>query len=120
MFGAFSILGGCKSTSIENADVNQFETLVNTQDVQVLDVRTAEEFSDGFIPGAINIDVYQPDFLEQVVTTIDKKQPVAIYCRSGKRSMMAAQQLVKAHYKVINLDGGIMAWDAAGKTVTHE
>lgn len=120
MCSVLSFLGGCKSNEIENVDVNQFEKFILTPEVQILDVRTADEFADGFIPGAKNIDVYQPNFMELASTELDHKKPVAIYCRSGKRSMMAAQQLVAAKFKVINLEGGILAWDAAGKTIKHE
>lgn len=115
LLGAMTTLAGCSDKNIQTVDATQFEQLVQAGKVQLLDVRTAGEYAEGFIPGAVNIDVNQSDFVEKAEQQLGKDRPVAVYCRSGHRSMMGAQQLVKAHYKVINLDGGIIAWSAAGK-----
>lgn len=115
LIGALSTLAGCSHQDIESVDVTRFEQIVNAGGVQLLDVRTAGEFAEGFIPGAMNIDVNQPGFVEKVEQQLTKDKPVAIYCRSGHRSMIGARQLVKVNYKVINLNGGIIAWNAAGK-----
>ena len=87
--------------------------------VQLLDVRTAEEFAQGHIPGATNIDVQQPDFLEKAQAALSRKRIVGIYCRSGKRSMRGAEILNKAKFTVVNLQGGIIEWQDAQK-VTEE
>ncbi len=108
-------LFGCSNKNIETVDVNKFESLINAGKVQLLDARTAEEYNEEAIPGAMNIDVKQDDFLEKSEKQLSKDKPVAIYCRSGKRSMMGAQQLSQAKFKVFNLDGGILAWKDAGK-----
>jgi len=50
---------------------------------------------------------------------MNKKEKVYVYCRSGKRSMTAARRLAGAGYKVVNLEGGIMAWNSAGKPVVR-
>ena len=74
-----------------------------------IDVRTPEEFSEGHIPGAINIDVKGEGFDEKVAQ-LDKSQPVAIYCRSGRRSKLAAERMANAGFKVTELSEGILSW----------
>ena len=99
-------------------DVDEFErTIADTAGVQLLDVRSQQEYDEGHLPGAYIIDVHDSAFVEQVEAQLTKDKPVAVYCRSGRRSALAARQLVNAGYQVINLDGGILAWQKQGKTV---
>lgn len=92
-------------------DVNQFSQYIAQNDsVQLVDVRTPEEYAEGHIAGAENIDWYNDDFINIALKTLDKNKPVAVYCRSGKRSAEAANKLVEQGYKVTNLEGGIIAW----------
>ncbi|MFM2206844.1 MAG: hypothetical protein RL213_819 [Bacteroidota bacterium] len=80
----------------------------------VLDVRTAEEFSKGHIPGAINFDWYDSAFGEKV-SRFDRNSVLLIYCMSGKRSAAAAEMMRGMGFnEVVNLKGGIMQWRAAG------
>jgi rhodanese-related sulfurtransferase len=81
---------------------------------QLIDVRTAEEYSAGHIPGAINIPI---DVLPQQLANIDKTKTVAVYCATGARSLNAKQFLAAQGYpNVVNLQRGIATWD--GKVVT--
>ncbi|MFT4312468.1 MAG: rhodanese-like domain-containing protein [Candidatus Woesearchaeota archaeon] len=57
-------------------------------EIVVIDLRTPQEYSQGHVPGSINIDFYQSDF-EQRLDQLDKKQTYVIYCRSGNRSKQA-------------------------------
>ena len=99
-----------------NAD--EFENAIaDATAVQLLDVRSQQEYDEGHLPGAYIIDVNDSTFLRQVVGQLTKDKPVAVYCRSGRRSALAARKLVKAGYQVINLDGGILAWKGQGKIV---
>ena len=108
--------GGDDGFKTVNAD--EFEKLINgTSAIQVLDVRTQEEYAQGHLPGALLIDVKQTNFLDEANGTLTHDYPVAVYCRSGRRSANAARQLVKAGYVVTNLDGGIFAWQEQGKLV---
>ncbi len=104
---------------IKSVNANEFEKLLQTGNIQLLDVRTAEEFAQGHIPGATNIDVQQPDFLEKAQAALSRKRIVGIYCRWGKRSMRGAEILNKAKFTVVNLQGGIIEWQDAQK-VTEE
>ena len=97
-------------TDFKSVDIKEFKIEIAKSDVQLVDVRTVKEYSEGHIPGAMNIDVNAPDF-EEKIKVLDKKENVAIYCRSGRRSKMAAEKLTAAGYKVIELNTGFLSWD---------
>jgi rhodanese-related sulfurtransferase len=84
---------------------------------QLLDVRTKEEWDEGHLKGAKLVTVTEDGFLEKAKAVLDPKKPVVVYCRSGKRSAMAVEQLRAAGFTVVDIEGGIMAWTAAGKPV---
>lgn len=105
--------GGCinaQNNGYANMDVDNFSKLLEDDNVQLLDVRTPEEFAEGHIAGAKNINLFNKDFLSTAQKILDKSKPVAVYCRSGKRSAEAARLLSDKGYNVTNLNGGIMAW----------
>ncbi len=77
----------------------------------LVDVRTAAEFSDGYIAGAINISLQE---LQQKINRIPKDKPVIVYCRSGNRSAFAANQLLQAGYTDVYDLGGIIEWARQG------
>lgn len=75
----------------------------------ILDVRTQEEYDHGHIPGAILIPNTEiEDRAEEVLT--DKDQLILVYCRSGRRSQLAAEALVELGYTNIKEFGGILDW----------
>lgn len=110
---------GCGQQNIRSVDADGFEKLISREKVQLLDVRTKTEFIEGRIASdkVKNIDYRQPDFIEQADKELDKGRPVAVYCRSGRRSMDAAKLLVEHGFEVINLKGGILEWQERGKPV---
>ena len=110
-------LAACSQQGYENTDVDAFASRITNQDVVLLDVRTAEEYNDGHIQNAINIDVKQDGFIEEAKSTLPTDKTIAVYCRSGKRSAKAAGVLAKEGFKIVNLEGGIMAWKNAGMPV---
>ncbi|WOL16801.1 thiosulfate sulfurtransferase 16, chloroplastic-like [Canna indica] len=87
-----------------------------------LDVRTAEEFSDGHVIGAINIPYMfkavfgmtmkkNSNFIQEVSSIFKKDDDIIVGCRSGKRSLMAASELSKAGFtEVTDVAGGYMDW----------
>ena len=112
----FLSLFSCKG--FKDLSVNEFETMLSQdRTVQLLDVRTPEEFADNHLPGAINIDWRGEGFSEKA-QKLDKDRPVMVYCRSGRRSAEAAATLDGIGFKTYNLKGGILAWTAGGKRVT--
>jgi len=115
---ALGLTTACGQANYENADVKGFAELMNDTNVVVLDVRTAEEFKEGHLEGAVNIDYKQGDFVEQAVVRLPKGRMIAVYCRSGRRSAGAAELLAKEGYRVVNMKGGIIAWQEAQMPVT--
>ena len=101
-----------------NTDTEGFAKLIAEPGVVVLDVRTAEEFNEGHIEGALLIDWKQDGFLEKAQAVLPKDRTIAVYCRSGRRSAGAAEMLAAEGYKLVNLDGGILAWKEANRPVT--
>lgn len=96
-------------------DVEKYEQAIKQKDVQLVDVRTPEEFKEGHIKGATNIDFFSDDFLTQF-DAYDKNKPLYLYCRSGNRSAKASKKLSEAGFKnIVDLEGGYKAWKAAGK-----
>lgn len=76
----------------------------------IIDIRTPQEFSDGHIEGAININYFDDNFLDQIAK-YDKNQPIFIYCRSGNRTSSASKKAADFGFKEIyDLEGGILYW----------
>ena len=103
--------------SFENLGVDDFQTLIADENVQLLDVRTRDEYDEGHIAGAALVDVNDSSFVEKAMALLDHERPVAVYCRSGRRSARAAIQLATQGLTVSNLDGGVIAWEDAGKAL---
>lgn len=80
----------------------------------LVDVRTPAEYTSGFIPGAINVDLQQ---LGQKLNRIPKDKPVVVYCRSGARSASAAQVLKQQGYTDVYDLGGLINWASSGYPV---
>ena len=93
----------------ERLSVAEFKEFIANPDVQLVDVRTAEEYNTGHMPGSINIDVLQGH--EELATKLDPERPVALYCRSGRRSETAGKVLKAVFFRnVVDLEGGYNAW----------
>lgn len=116
-------LTGCSSAQkqphYESLDVETFSQAIKDTTVVRLDVRTAEEYADGHIRNAINMDVLKDDFAKQVNARLPKDEVIAVYCRSGKRSKKAADILTGRGFKVIELSTGFIGWTEAGKEVVR-
>ena len=105
-----------QSGKIQSLSVNDFEKAIKQKKTQLVDVRTPEEYKSGHIKGAFNIDVKNSEFDNQILK-LKKKNPVAVYCRSGHRSKIAAQKLSEKGFSVIELDHGFNDWTGQGKPV---
>ena len=83
----------------------------------VIDVRTSEEYASGHIPGAVNVPF---DQVAQRIGEIDTPHGVALYCMVGPRARKGESALLAAGYeKVLHLEGGLAAWQAAGLPVAR-
>lgn len=96
--------------------VEDFERKL-TKNLQLIDVRTPEEYGQGHLKGALNYNINSNDF-ENQLSNLDKNKPVLVYCLSGGRSSSAAELMAeKGFTEVYNMQGGIMKWNAANKPV---
>lgn len=98
-------------------NVSSFEAMSRQPGVVLLDVRTADEFAEGHLHGAINMDVTAADFSRKVAA-LDKKPTYLVYCRAGVRGARACTEMAGLNFpQLYNLDGGITAWQLQGKPV---
>lgn len=112
-------MSGCNDNdNIVSVSAPEFDTKIKTDSVQLLDVRTPQEYAEGHIDGALNINVQSDDFQQMAEKELSKDSTILVYCRSGRRSMDAAGILTRLGYRVINLKGGIIEWKEDGLPVT--
>ena len=96
---------------VEVLEKPEFSKVI-TEDILLVDVRTAKEYEAGFIAGAVNIDYKQKDF-EKRMSHFDRETPIALYCSKGGRSAKAAKKLQKMGFsKVYDLKGGYNQWSS--------
>lgn len=115
--GALGACGGSGST-FKTVDAPEFAEGIKSNNPVVVDVRTPEEFAEGHLPGALNIDFKSDDFLSSAESALEKKRTVYVYCRSGRRSAAAASLLAEKGFSLVNLDSGIIDWQKRGFPVT--
>jgi rhodanese-related sulfurtransferase len=118
----FSI--SCKEESSEGTikivTAEEMKELSQLDNVQLLDVRTPEEYVEGYIEGFQNIDFLSETF-QNDIEKLDKTKPVIVYCRSGGRSARcSALMLEKGFKKIYDLEGGITKWESEGNTVIKD
>ena len=96
---------------IEQLEPTSFQSKISeTENVQILDVRTPGEFEKGYISSAMNINVNDAGF-EQKLAAVSKEKAVFVYCLSGGRSGSASKRLQKLGFSTVyDLKGGILAW----------
>jgi rhodanese-related sulfurtransferase len=98
----------------------EMQAILETEDMQLVDVRTPKEYKEGHIKNSQNIDYNSPTFDEDI-SKLDKTKPVILYCKSGKRSAKCSEKLIKAGFeKIYELEGGITEWKFKGLEVIVE
>ena len=114
---------GCAGTSNNQTNTYRSITMDEAVDMMaqetsyiILDVRRADEFAAGHIPGAINV-ANESIGTAEILELPDKDQLIMVYCRSGRRSKEASEKLVKLGYTNIVEFGGILDWK--GEIVTE-
>ena len=112
---------GQPSKNIQTIDAVAFSKAIQaTPNPQVVDVRTPEEFASGHLIQAQNVNWMNPDFVANSAK-YDKSKPIFVYCKSGGRSHKAAEKLAELGFtNVIEMEGGILKWDAAGLSKPSE
>jgi len=95
------------------------EQLEADSNAVILDVRTEQEYNDGFIASAINIDIHQGPIFISALEALDKTKNYYVYCRSGARSAKACEIMNELGFEnAFNLMGGILDWN--GEVVAPE
>jgi rhodanese-related sulfurtransferase len=116
----FALLAGCAQAEWKETPAQELlQRQAAGEKILLVDVRTPEEFAAGHVPGAINLPVDRITGDEPQLKDW-KQKPVVIYCRSGRRSAVAAATLEKAGYaKLEHLSGDMQGWEAAGRPVAR-
>ena len=92
----------------------EMQTILHSENIQLIDVRAPEEYSEGHIENSQNIDYYSSTFDEDI-RVLDKTKPVYLYCKSGNRSGKSSIIFLNAGFeKVYDLEGGITEWKEKG------
>lgn len=112
------VLASCNGQTQKNSkliDPVAFKKeIAATPNAQILDVRTPEEYASEHLQNAQNVNWLNADFVANT-SKYDKSKPVFVYCKSGGRSHKAAEKLAELGFtNIIELEGGILKWNAAG------
>jgi thioredoxin len=115
---AVLILTSCNGQTQKNISlidpVSFSKEIQSTAEAQILDVRTPEEYATDHIQNAQNVNWLSADFVTNT-TKYNKSKPVFVYCKSGGRSHKAAEKLAELGFtQIIEMEGGILKWEAAG------
>jgi len=92
---------------------SEFASAIKSQNIQVLDVRTADEYKSGHLEHALQANWLNKSEFSDRTQHLDKNKTVYIYCLSGGRSAAAGAALAAQGYKVVNMEGGINGWKNA-------
>lgn len=107
---AFSMCSTSSAQQYQNLPGQEFVAKAKADPTAViLDVRTPQEFAAGNVKGAVNIDIYSPDF-DARINALDKTKTYYVYCRSGARSAKACSMMgQKGFKKLYNMTGGYLS-----------
>lgn len=121
LIGVTALLSGCSSSdaaaAVRTVPADEFVTAMAQPGTVIVDVRTPDEFAAGHVEGAVNIAVESGDFASRIAQ-LPTDGTYAVYCRSGRRSTIATDQMADAGFTtLVNLDGGIADLQAAGAPI---
>ncbi|MDN3492584.1 rhodanese-like domain-containing protein [Winogradskyella bathintestinalis] len=103
------------TNEVKLVTAEEMQSILELEDVQLVDVRTPEEHKELHIVSAQNIDFMSPTF-DDDISKLDKKKPVILYCKSGGRSAKCAKKMKDAGFeKIYDLQGGISKWKHSDK-----
>lgn len=110
------LLLSCSAQTKTTVTPEEFEKAITKDSVQILDVRTPEEYTSGHIKNTLLANWNDKAEFSRSLAFVDKNKPVYIYCLAGGRSAAAAKEMRSIGYEnVVELTGGINAWKAANK-----
>lgn len=103
-----------QSTEVKIISPEEMQELTSYEDVQLVDVRSPQEYNKGYIANAQNID-YNSESFDIEIEKLDKSKPVIVYCQKGGRSAKCSKKLEdKGFVKIYDLEGGIAKWKYKG------
>lgn len=110
-------------SAVTNVTVGKAQTLMKERagraDFVILDVRTPEEFAEGYIAGAVNLDVQERDF-EKKLRALDRKKSYLVYCRTGNRSRRATVAMEGLGFRsIFHMNEGIVKWKQQNLPLTR-
>jgi rhodanese-related sulfurtransferase len=109
-----------KAGEIEQITIAQMNEVLKNDSIQLLDVRTTDEYIESHLANAHNICVTDDDFKEKAAG-LNRDEPVYVYCKKGGRSAQAAKILAEMGFKKIyDMKGGILLWEEAGLETEKE
>jgi len=120
LFIAIGLSTSCADSTADSKDVKlitaaEMQSVLELEEVQLVDVRTPKEHDEIHIVNSQNIDFMSPTF-DDDISKLDKKKPVILYCKSGRRSAKCAKKMKDAGFeKIYDLDGGISKWKHSDK-----
>ncbi|WP_431159112.1 rhodanese-like domain-containing protein [Winogradskyella poriferorum] len=118
LLAVLSVSFSCIDTSkaeVKLITAEEMQSILEQEDVQVIDVRSAEEYDEVHIVNAQNIDINSPTFDEDIIG-LDKERPIILYCKGGGRSAKCAKKMQDAGFeKIYDLEGGISRWEHSDK-----
>jgi len=104
------LLMGCSKIEYKKITAKEAKEMIEKKDVIILDVRTEKEYKTGHLKNSINIPLEKvPSEISKV--TDNKEKTIIIYCRSGSRAIIAAEELVNLKYENVYTFGGIDSWE---------
>jgi rhodanese-related sulfurtransferase len=116
MIASFPAAQAQKKIEVNSKEVNAM--LQKDKKLVVLDVRTLEEFMDGHIKGAINIDIRQPDAFGKI-DKLDRNGKYIVHCRTNHRSKTAVDHMLQSGFKsVYQMMDGITGWNENNLPIT--
>lgn len=101
-------LTGCSSQGYQTIPADQAKTMIEENQVVIIDVREEDEYNQGHIKNAVLIPLSTIDKDNELLP--DKEETILVYCRSGNRSAKASKKLVDLGYQNIYDFGGIINW----------
>lgn len=121
LLAMLGLCSACQSQDIPTLDPQAYEEALRSDtDALLIDVRQPEEYAEGHLSGAQQLNVLDEATFQTGIAALDKSKHYYIYCRSGRRSHNAATQMKAIGLQVTDLKGGITAWQAAGKPVVKD
>ena len=99
-----------KSQDVKSISTTELKQLLSKEKIQLLDVRTPDEVSQGFIKSAKFANLFDANFYQKASAQLDKSKPVYVYCRTSNRSSAAAAILKEKGFNVYFLEGGYTQW----------